>query len=273
MQLQRCAQRSRQALEGAGQRPSSHPPVYQATHQSIQSTNQSSRPQAAYMFYTVPGATPLQQLVNDALILAAATGHDVFNALDIFENSKILKGGSRPQSGWLAAAAVGGRGRAWVAAAPRRASQEQPTQAPKPAAASAASHLTCAPPGPPPTPGPTREQSSSLAWATASCATTCSTGGWRRRRRPPRWAWSCSRQVLGTLALLGWAPSSCSGRPGPACAGPCAQLAFLFLSLYLYVSSCSSARSCLLLSPLPLRCCRCLLLAPPVPPRSSSPPM
>ncbi|EFN55805.1 hypothetical protein CHLNCDRAFT_48776 [Chlorella variabilis] len=46
---------------------------------------------AAYMFYTVPAATPLPQLMNDALILAHATGHDVFNALDIFENEKILK--------------------------------------------------------------------------------------------------------------------------------------------------------------------------------------
>lgn len=92
------------------------------------------------MFYTVPGATPLPQLMNDALILAHASGgladmgsdggvcgwvgvhganalahasggcvadpscqpsaplspvppgHDVFNALDIFENEKILKG-------------------------------------------------------------------------------------------------------------------------------------------------------------------------------------
>lgn len=30
--------------------------------------------QAAYMFYTVPGATPLPQLMNDALILAHASG-------------------------------------------------------------------------------------------------------------------------------------------------------------------------------------------------------
>lgn len=44
------------------------------------------------MFYTVPGATPLPQLMNDALTLAHSTGHDVFNALDIFENGKILKG-------------------------------------------------------------------------------------------------------------------------------------------------------------------------------------
>ncbi len=49
--------------------------------------------QAAYQFYTVPGATPLPQLMNDALILAHSTGHDVFNALDIFENEEILKGG------------------------------------------------------------------------------------------------------------------------------------------------------------------------------------
>lgn len=46
---------------------------------------------AAYMFYTVPGATPLQQLMQDALTLAHSTGHDVFNALDILENEKILK--------------------------------------------------------------------------------------------------------------------------------------------------------------------------------------
>ena len=45
------------------------------------------------MFYTVPGATPLAQLMTDALTLAHATGHDVFNALDIFENDTILKGG------------------------------------------------------------------------------------------------------------------------------------------------------------------------------------
>ena len=51
--------------------------------------------QAAYMFYTVPGATPLQQLMQDALTLAHSTGHDVFNALDIFENQKILKGARR----------------------------------------------------------------------------------------------------------------------------------------------------------------------------------
>ncbi|CAK0785601.1 glycylpeptide N-tetradecanoyltransferase [Coccomyxa viridis] len=46
---------------------------------------------AAFMYYTVAKATPLQQLMTDALILAAKKGHDVFNALDIFENDKILK--------------------------------------------------------------------------------------------------------------------------------------------------------------------------------------
>lgn len=43
------------------------------------------------MFYTVPATVPLQQLLNDALVLAHQTGHDVFNALDIFDNSLILK--------------------------------------------------------------------------------------------------------------------------------------------------------------------------------------
>lgn len=46
---------------------------------------------AAYMFYTVPGATPLPQLMTDALILAHNKGYDVFNALDLLENSSFLK--------------------------------------------------------------------------------------------------------------------------------------------------------------------------------------
>ncbi|KAL4433450.1 hypothetical protein ABPG77_010303 [Micractinium sp. CCAP 211/92] len=58
---------------------------------SIIGNDQYNLLKAAYMFYTVPGGTPLQQLMNDALILAHSTGHDVFNALDIFENEKILK--------------------------------------------------------------------------------------------------------------------------------------------------------------------------------------
>ena len=46
---------------------------------------------AAYMFYTVPNTVSVDQLMNDALILAHSMGHDVFNALDIFENEHLLK--------------------------------------------------------------------------------------------------------------------------------------------------------------------------------------
>mmetsp|Transcript_16098 Transcript_16098/g.34830 ORF Transcript_16098/g.34830 Transcript_16098/m.34830 type:complete len:429 (-) Transcript_16098:795-2081(-) len=46
---------------------------------------------AAYMYYTVPNATPLKQLVNDAMILARNKGYDVFNALDLLENEVYLK--------------------------------------------------------------------------------------------------------------------------------------------------------------------------------------
>ena len=41
---------------------------------------------AAYMFYTVPNKHPITELMQNSLILAAASGHDVFNALDILEN-------------------------------------------------------------------------------------------------------------------------------------------------------------------------------------------
>jgi len=46
---------------------------------------------AAYMFYTVPGATPLKQLMQDIMTLAHAKGYDVFNALDLLENQQFLK--------------------------------------------------------------------------------------------------------------------------------------------------------------------------------------
>lgn len=46
---------------------------------------------AAYMYYTVPGSTSIEALMQDALTLAASTGHDVFNALNIFENGPLLK--------------------------------------------------------------------------------------------------------------------------------------------------------------------------------------
>lgn len=35
--------------------------------------------------HAVPGATPLEQLMSDAMTLAAAKGYDVFNALDLLE--------------------------------------------------------------------------------------------------------------------------------------------------------------------------------------------
>ena len=40
---------------------------------------------AAYMYYTVPGSVSAAQLLGDALVLAAAAGYDVFNALDLLE--------------------------------------------------------------------------------------------------------------------------------------------------------------------------------------------
>ncbi|KAK9836277.1 hypothetical protein WJX81_001521 [Elliptochloris bilobata] len=52
---------------------------------------QHSKLAAAFQYYTVPAATPLAQLMGDALVLAHSTGHDVFNALDIFQNSEVLK--------------------------------------------------------------------------------------------------------------------------------------------------------------------------------------
>ncbi|KNC85039.1 glycylpeptide N-tetradecanoyltransferase 1 [Sphaeroforma arctica JP610] len=46
---------------------------------------------AAYSFYHVPNKTPLLQLMNDALTLAQGKKFDVFNALDLQENGKVLK--------------------------------------------------------------------------------------------------------------------------------------------------------------------------------------
>ncbi|KXZ46157.1 hypothetical protein GPECTOR_46g226 [Gonium pectorale] len=46
---------------------------------------------AAYLYYTVATTTPLKQLVNDAMIRAAALGYDVFNALDLMLNESFLK--------------------------------------------------------------------------------------------------------------------------------------------------------------------------------------
>ncbi|GFR43176.1 hypothetical protein Agub_g4226 [Astrephomene gubernaculifera] len=46
---------------------------------------------AAYLYYNVSTVTPLKQLVSDAMVLAAARGYDVFNALDLMQNSTFLK--------------------------------------------------------------------------------------------------------------------------------------------------------------------------------------
>jgi len=46
---------------------------------------------AAYSFYNVATKTPLQQLMNDALVLAKQRDFDVFNCLNIFENETFLK--------------------------------------------------------------------------------------------------------------------------------------------------------------------------------------
>lgn len=46
---------------------------------------------AAYSFYNVVSKTPLTQFMNDLLISAKNLGLDVFNALDLMENSKFLE--------------------------------------------------------------------------------------------------------------------------------------------------------------------------------------
>ena len=46
---------------------------------------------AAYSYYNVAVKTPLQQLMNDALIVAKQKNFDVFNALDVMENEGFLK--------------------------------------------------------------------------------------------------------------------------------------------------------------------------------------
>jgi len=47
--------------------------------------------QAAYSFYNVSTVTPWVDLIGDALILAKDKGFDVFNALDLMDNSKFLE--------------------------------------------------------------------------------------------------------------------------------------------------------------------------------------
>ncbi|CAM9208534.1 unnamed protein product [Chrysoparadoxa australica] len=47
---------------------------------------------AAYAFYNVATTMPLQELMRDALILARAGDMDVFNALDLMDNTDFLEG-------------------------------------------------------------------------------------------------------------------------------------------------------------------------------------
>ncbi|KAB5555422.1 hypothetical protein PHYPO_G00034050 [Pangasianodon hypophthalmus] len=46
---------------------------------------------AAYALYTVSTGTPLQQLMEDVLIIAKARGFDVFTALDVMRNKEFLE--------------------------------------------------------------------------------------------------------------------------------------------------------------------------------------
>lgn len=52
---------------------------------------QHSEIKAAFQYYTVARGTPLRQLMGDALVLARDLGHDVFNALDLFDNRSVLE--------------------------------------------------------------------------------------------------------------------------------------------------------------------------------------
>ncbi len=58
---------------------------------SVIGVAQHSELKAAFQYYTVARATPLRQLMGDALILARDLGHDVFNALDLLDNRSFLE--------------------------------------------------------------------------------------------------------------------------------------------------------------------------------------
>lgn len=58
---------------------------------SVIGNDQYTTLKAAYMFYMVPNTITAHELLQDAFVLAAATQHDVFNALDIFENADLMK--------------------------------------------------------------------------------------------------------------------------------------------------------------------------------------
>jgi len=58
---------------------------------TIMNHPQHNKLRAAYSFYTVATKTPLNDFMNDLLICAKNLGMDVFNALDLMENSKFLE--------------------------------------------------------------------------------------------------------------------------------------------------------------------------------------
>lgn len=58
---------------------------------TVLGNTQHSEIKAAFQYYTVARGTPLKRLMGDALILATALGHDVFNALDLLDNSTFLE--------------------------------------------------------------------------------------------------------------------------------------------------------------------------------------
>ena len=136
---------------------------------------------------------------------SARPGHDVFNALDIFENEKILKGGCASKhcmAYWMAWS--------WSGPVGSEAGADLRQAVPHPAVAS----LHVCPNQPSPRhPNQTHRflQSSSLASATASCGTTCSTGGSRRTSRPTKWGWSCSEVLERQLPDAG--PEAACRRP------------------------------------------------------------
>jgi len=58
---------------------------------SVLNNKQYNSLKAAYSFYNVATATPIKQLVNDALIMAQKKDFDVFNCLDIMHNKEFLE--------------------------------------------------------------------------------------------------------------------------------------------------------------------------------------
>lgn len=179
--------------------------------------------------------------LNLAISCALHSGHDVFNALDIFENEKILKG--EPGRQLLCCMSRGQAGAGCTRCFSRAGGCTLPhTPRPNLELCTVLEHPL---------------QSSSLASATASCGTTCSTGGWRRTSPPTKWGWSCSR-APGRAARADWCIEThalCSSPPGnPAGDRPCPLANHCYAALPFLLPLAGLAR----LSPLcALPCCLC----------------